>query len=393
MKKYLLATLTALIWFPAIGGQIVATVNDTPISSYDVEARAKLLAVQRAQYLTDKRKAQYVREALDLIIDEKTKIAEAQRQGFSAGEKEIDDAVRHLESQNNLKAGEMAKMLEKNGVPLQVLRDQLRADLMWLQVVQKNRDSIGQTTKAEIEKRKNELRTKLKEEEFFVFEILVPSREDAEKCYKELREGTSFDSVAKKYSQAASKETGGEVGWIKNNYYPKEITAVLRTLAPGDLSVPLKTKKGYLLVLLQDKKTPIYTDHITVWELAQMAMPINEGVAFEKELSSMTGCNTFMEFAHKHAIAESVKSGMVAPEQLPSELKDILNKEKTKTVIGPIRTQEADVFFMKCAVEKKKILPEDEDIKLQIENDKMEALSDKLLRKAKRFAVIERKGK
>lgn len=393
MKKYLLAALVALMWFPAIGGQIVATVNDDPISSYDVEARAKLLAVQRAQYLTNKRKAQYVREALDLIIDEKTKIAAAQRQGFSVGEKEIDDAVRHLESQNNLKPGEMAKMLEKNGVPLQVLRDQLRADLMWLQVVQKNRDSIGQTTKVEIEKRKNELRAKLKEEEFFVFEILVSSKEDAEKCYKELREGASFDTLAKKYSLAESKEVGGEAGWIKSDYYPKEITAVLRTLSPGDLSAPLKTKKGYLLVLLQDKKTPIYTDYITVWELAQMAMPLNEGIAFEKELSAMSDCEAFMDFAHKHAIAESVKSGMIAPEQLPSELKDILNKEKTKTVIGPIRTQEADVFFMKCAVEKKKILPEDENIKLQIENDKMEALSDKLLRKAKRFVVIERKEK
>ena len=46
---------------------------------------------------------------------------------------------------------------------------------------------------------------------------------------------------------------------------------------------------------------------------------------------------------------------------------------------------------MKCAMTQKKILPEDDDIKMQIETEKMEALSDKILRNAKRFAVIERK--
>lgn len=393
MKKYLLATLVFFNCLPVFGGQIVATVNDDPISSYDVEARAKLLAVQRAQYLNNKRKAQYIREALDLIIDEKTKINEAKRQGFSVSEKEIDEAVSHLEKQNDLKPGEMSKMLGKNGVPIQVLRDQVKADLMWLQIVQKNRQSIGEITSAEIEKRKNELRAKLKEEEFFVFEIQVPTKEKAEECYNELRSGVAFDTVAKKYSTLPSKEAGGEVGWIKNNHYSKAVTAVLRNLNPGDLSAPLKTPKGYLLLLLQDKKQPILTDSISVWELAQMATPINAGIPFEKELDAMSSCDAFMKFANTHAIKESVKSGVVVPDQLPSELKDILKDQKFKTVIGPVRTQDADVFFMKCTETKKQVLPDNDTIKMQIESDKMEALSEKLLRSAKRFVVIERKEK
>lgn len=372
-------------------GEIVATVNDEPISKYDVEARAKLIAIQKAEYITNKRKAQYVGEALDALIDEKVKMDMAKKKGFSVSDNEINAAISHLETQNGLKSGEMVKMLAKNGVPVEILKNQIQSDLMWIQVLQQHRSSIAETTMAEIEKKKNELRQKLKEEEFFVFEILVSTKTEAEKCYKELLEGTDFDVVTKKHSKSPTKETGGEVGWIKPDYYGKEISAVLREMNIGDLSVPLKTKKGYLLLLLQDKKIPIYSDSITLWELAQMAIPTKEAVHYEKQLSHLSDCDSFKDFAKKYAIRESIKSGVVSPEQLPAELKDVLEKEKNKTVIGPVRTPEADLFFMKCAITEKKILPEDDEIKMQIETEKMEVLSEKILLNAKRFAVIERK--
>ena len=390
--KFLILCLVMVFGsFSVKAGEIVATVNDEPISKYDVEARAKLIAVQKSEYLTNKRKAQYVGEALDALIDEKVKIDMAKKRGFSVSQSEIDGAIAHLEKQNGLKSGEMVKMLAKNGVPVEILKNQIQADLLWIQVLQKHRSSVTDATKVEIEKKKNELRQKLREEEFFVFEILVPTKTEAEKCYNELLSGTPFDIVTKKYSTSDTKENGGEVGWVKTDYYGKEISAVLRQMNMGDLSVPLKTKKGYLLLLLQDKKTPILSDNITIWELAQMAIPTKEAIHYEKQLSHLSDCKSFKDFAKKYAIPESVKSGMMSPEQLPTELKDVLSKEKVKTVIGPVRTPEADLFFMKCGITQKKILPEDEEIKMQIETEKMEMLSDKILRSAKRFAVIERK--
>ena len=74
-----------------------------------------------------------------------------------------------------------------------------------------------------------------------------------------------------------------------------------------------------------------------------MAMPTTQAVQFEKELSQIKTCEDFMAFGKKYAIAESVKSGAVSPEQLPIELKDILAKESLKTVIGPVRTQDIDL--------------------------------------------------
>lgn len=391
--KYGTLLLGCILWIaqPVFGGEIVAIVNDEPISSYDVEARAKLIAIQKAQYLNNKRKAQYVEEALNAIIDDKIKITEANRSGFSVKESEIEDAISHLEQQNGLKSGEMVKMLAKNGVPVRILKDQIRADLMWIQVLQKQRTAISEATPAEIENKKKELRKELQKEEFYVFEILVPSKEIAEKCYKEILKGTDFDKVVAKYSIASSKETGGEVGWVDSKHYGKEITGVLRQLSAGEISVPLKTKQGYLLLLVQDRKLPITEDFVTIWELAQMAIPTEHAVKLEKQLIALNNCDKFLKFAKKYAIAESIKSGMMAPNQLPEELFGILKSHSTKSVVGPVRTADTDIFFMKCDIIKKQVLPEDSQIKMQIENEKMESLSDKILRNAKRFAVIERK--
>ena len=113
MLKYGLILLMLLFGYTAQAGQIVATVNDEPISSFDVEARAKLIAVQRAEYLNNKRKAQYIKEALDLIIDEKVKNIEAKKYGFTVSDADVAQAIAHLEKQNNLKPGEMKTMLPK----------------------------------------------------------------------------------------------------------------------------------------------------------------------------------------------------------------------------------------------------------------------------------------
>lgn len=380
-----------LLTMPAYSGQIVAVVNDEPISRYDVEARAKLIAVQRAEYLSNKRKAEYVKEALEDVVDDKIKIAEATRQNLTVSDKEVEQAIAHLEKQNGLSAGEMKNMLAKNGVPLRILEEQIKADLMWVQVLQRQQGGVSEVTSAEIDKKKSQIRQKLREEEFFVFEIVVPQKEDAEKCYAELQNGVDFDKVVQKYSRAKTAKNGGEVGWIKSNHYSSEITAVLRQMNIGDLSVPLKTKNGYLLLLLQDAKKPILTDTIDVWEMAQMAMPTQQAIQFEKEITALKTCKTFSDFAKKYAIPESVKTGAVSPEQLPVELKEILQTQPVKKLVGPIRAQDTDIFFMKCRVSQKNVLPDDDVIKAQIENDKMEALSEKLLKNAKRFAVVEYK--
>ncbi len=373
------------------GAQIIAKVNDHPISVFDATARAKLISIQNSTPLTKEKKKEYIQSALNSLIDDQVKISEAKRNGFSVNDKEIKDAIAHLETQNGMKKGEMQKMLQKNNIPLSILEEQIRADLMWLQVLQKNRRSLHQPTQSEIEHLKTKLRNELKEEGFYVAEMLVSNKKDAEECYQQLNKGVPFQDLAKKYSIAPSAKKGGEVGWIEQNKYTKEIFEVLKQMGPGDVSTPLKTANGYLILLVVDRKYAITTETIPVWELAQMALPANKTSALGDTINKLNSCDSFTNFAKDIAIKESVKSGMISPQQLPRELKSILEDAKLKKVIGPIQTPDADLFFMKCQIINKKVIPDDSELKMRLEAQAMEGLSEKLLKNAKRFTVIEMK--
>ncbi len=387
--KLLIFLCLIFLNFACNAGEIIAKVNDQPISSFDAESRAKLISIQNSTPLTKEKKKEYIKSALNALIDDRVKIAEAKRNGFSVSAKEIKDAIHHLEAQNGLKKNEMGKMLAKNNIPLSILEEQIQADLMWLQVLQKNKRSLNEPSKAEIEKLKSKLKNELKQEGFYIAEMLIPDKKNAEECYQALHKGSPFQELAKKYSIAPSAQKGGEVGWIKNNKYSTEIMSVLKQMGPGDVSVPLKTEKGYLIVLVLDRKYAITTDTIPIIELAQMALMANKTSALGDTIKELNSCDAFLTFAKDIAIKESVKSGMVSPEQLPRELKNILQDAPNKKVIGPIQTPDADLFFMKCQTIQKKVIPSDDELKMQLEAQAMEELSEKLLRNAKRFAVIE----
>lgn len=370
-------------------GEIIAKVNDQPISNFDAHARAKLISIQNSTPLTNAKKEEYIQVALESLINDKIKISEAKRNGFSISDKEIKEAIQHLEKQNGLKEGNMKELLSKNNIPLSILEEQIRADLLWLQVLQKNKRSLKQPSQNEIEQLKIKLKNELKEEGFYVAEILIDDEKKAEECYKQLHQGKSFQELAKKYSISPSSKKGGEIGWVKPNKYSKEVLAALREMGSGDVSAPLKTEKGYLIILVIDRKYAITTETIPVWELAQMALQANKTSALGDEISKLSSCSEFLNFANNVAIKESVKSGMLSPQQLPRELREILQNAKTKQVVGPIQTPDSDLFFMKCQLIDKKVIPSDDELKMQLEAKSMEELSEKLLKNAKRFTVIE----
>lgn len=381
----------ALFAIPCMAGEIVATVNDAPISSFDAEARAKLISIQNSSPITKEKKKEYIKAALEALINDKVKITEAEKNGFYVSEKEIQDAIHHLEMQNGIKKGEMENMLSKNKIPFHILQEQIKADLMWLQVIQKNKKTLKEPSQTEIDELKNSIKKDLRSEGFYVAEILIKDEKTAQECYQQLHQGKSFKELAKKYSVAPSVKDDGELGWIKPNHYAKEVMEMLKSMGPGDLSVPLKTKDGYLIIYMVDRKYAILTDTIPIWELAQMALDANKTSAFGDQIKKLNSCNEFLSFGKEQGIKESVKSGMVSPQQLPNELKDILKQAKTKQIIGPIQTPDSDLFFMKCSVTNKKVLPSDEELKMRLEATAMEELSTKLLKNAKRFIVIEKK--
>ena len=110
---------------------IVATVNNTPISEYDLHARLKLVLAMSGLPATRETAQQLAPKVIDTLIDEELKRQEAENLGIKIPEKDVETAVRRFEQSRKMEPGGMLKMLDELGVSKEVMYQQIRADLGW----------------------------------------------------------------------------------------------------------------------------------------------------------------------------------------------------------------------------------------------------------------------
>ena len=365
---------------PALAGKIAATVNDVPISNFDVVERTKLIRLQQPGEFNNLSAAAIQRRVLDMLIEKEVKKQAALKQGFSVSEADIQEAIRHLEQQNKMAVGDLAKTLTERGIALNTLTDQILADLLWLQVLQKNRTDAFEVSEAALKEKQEQIRKILAMPAAIVSEILVADEATIRTVAEGLKD-SRFDDLARLYSIAPTKKEGGFVGEIGPAHYGAAVWAVLDKLGAGQLSDPIQTDKGWLIVAIHDKKAPLTGDYVDIWDVVQASFPL----PFEAPIK---GCDTFEMHAKGTAFPGSLQRGMVSPAQLPVPLKELLTPLKTGTLAGPVTVESGVMYFMKCEETQRKLVPSLEELKEQARLEQMALLSDKLLTGYKRLAVI-----
>jgi len=126
---------------------------------------------------------------------------------------------------------------------------------------------------------------------------VVPSQKDELNTVKEIKAlyrrakaGEDFAELAKKYSgDQTTKEKGGKLGWFElNQLKVKEFRAVAETLKVGEVSEPFKTKFGYHIVKLNDRREGGAWSLDKDWEqLEQMALARKRNEEFQKWVQSL----------------------------------------------------------------------------------------------------------
>jgi peptidyl-prolyl cis-trans isomerase C len=80
------------------------------------------------------------------------------------------------------------------------------------------------------------------------------ARQKAEQIHKEVLGGKDFGEMAKEHSTCNSASGGGDLGNIKKGYMPEEFETVAFTIEKGAVSKVVKTKFGYHIIKVLDKK-------------------------------------------------------------------------------------------------------------------------------------------
>jgi peptidyl-prolyl cis-trans isomerase C len=83
--------------------------------------------------------------------------------------------------------------------------------------------------------------------------ILVATEDDAQAALKRLKAGEDFAKVAKEVSKDPGSE-GGDLGWFTKDRMVPEFADAAFKLEPGQLSEPVKSKFGWHIIKVEDKR-------------------------------------------------------------------------------------------------------------------------------------------
>lgn len=84
--------------------------------------------------------------------------------------------------------------------------------------------------------------------------ILVDKKPDADMLMEKLKNGASFEDLARKWSTCPSKKKGGDLGYFKRNMMVKEFETAAFAAKKGDIVGPVKTQFGWHIIKVTDAR-------------------------------------------------------------------------------------------------------------------------------------------
>ncbi len=238
----------------------VATVNEQLITAFDVEQRARLLALLGADASNPQ---QLGNRALDELIEDRLKIEAAKEIGLEATPEVIAAGLDEFARQVGVPAAELRAQAVGNGVTEQALDDMIAAQVLWREVVQQRFRGRIELGEAEIDAEIAFAETG-RDLSFRLEEIGLPyaegdrTREEtralAERLFRELSAGGDFDAAVAQYSRAPSAERGGEIGWVRAADLPPGLARTLAAVPEGGLAPPQPVGAGISLIRVAEKR-------------------------------------------------------------------------------------------------------------------------------------------
>jgi peptidyl-prolyl cis-trans isomerase SurA len=224
---------------PAQAQHIAVIVNGDPITTMDIANRSKLL--QLTTHKTPSRK-----EVVDELIDEKLKIYFAKRYRLEASDSDVDRTFGDMARRMRNTPEGLSKILLAQGVDPYTLKDRIRAEIVWQQIVRGKYQASMQITDKEVA---NALETRKKDEkaasghEYVLRPILfIVARNSGEGAV----EARKRDAVALK-ARFENCETGFPMARaLRDTVVRPEVSKSSADLAPALRDILDKTPVGKL---------------------------------------------------------------------------------------------------------------------------------------------------
>ena len=242
---------------------LIVSVNSNVLTTYDLSERIKL-ALKALDLEDNIFNRDNVREkVLELLIIEKIKKSEAVKENINHTDDELIDFASLLYNFPREQFEEFKLFInEENSIDVDILMEQLSAELMWKKLLQKKFSSKIIISQQEIEKILNDEKKKQGKYEYNFTEVFFENKtnNDWSESKKKLKnfvslldQGISFNNLADKYG-FGNENQDSELNWTIEDNLDIEVKKILTEMKEGDISKEIKVNDGYKIFKLNRKR-------------------------------------------------------------------------------------------------------------------------------------------
>ncbi len=253
-----------------IVNKIIAIVNTEPVLLSDVEtfsARIKksgsidetLLTGESLIDLKSNSKKQ-----LDFLIREKLIESEVKKQNLSISDDRLNSEMTNLAQRNKMTKQQLSDFIKKQGYTLEEYRLNLknrieRQSFFESEIISKLRITDEDAYNEFLQKNSTYVPSL---NEYTIAQLFVSNKligdqaalEKATTLRKNISDKQTFETVVNAYNEGTSEAKDGLLGTFKAGEFNKDLEKEIAKLNAGDISNPLKSKQGYHIIKVIDKK-------------------------------------------------------------------------------------------------------------------------------------------
>ena len=206
-------------------------------------------------------------EYLEYMIERLVVEQEVKRQGIRVDALEVERAIDRKRESLGLTEDEFFRALAMQGMSMDEYREQVKDQLITFRLV-------SQEVRGEIEVTEEEIRTYylqhpeqfVEEDKLYLRHIFIPIPADGgvlaeqrvvnqlETVKIDIKQGASFEEMAKQWSKSPTASSGGKLGWFTLDELLPEFREQARSLQPGQMSPVFIHGQGAHLILLEQRK-------------------------------------------------------------------------------------------------------------------------------------------
>jgi len=337
--------------------KVVAVIDNEIILQSELDFQAAVFASQRGM---DPKSPELRNQILNSMIDEKLVYAQAELDSIVVTDAEVAQRIEYQIQVLKQQYGSEASIETMYGMSLEKikreLRDDVRKNLMVQRLREKNFAPV-EASRREVEEFYQTYKDSLGmiPEKLRIYHIFRnPKTTDrlknqyrnfAQAVLDSIKQGASFEEMAKKYSEdPGSKTYGGDLGFVKKGVFYPQFEAAAFALEVGQLSEVVETPVGYHIIeLLERRGESIRTRHILFKFKTDEGADL-EAIEFLTEIrdSVVKEINTFQHYAKRYSEDKETAPfsgdlGTFYINQLDKNLLDVVSKLKQGEISFPKR--------------------------------------------------------